>query len=414
MRTSIIQAFLVILMTSNVFAQSQLVINDNAFIVLANNVKLVIENPNPNAITTAGTGGNIITESELNQVVWKIGTTTGTYVMPFTSNSTFTKIPFTAAITTAGTGSGELRFSTYSGANWDNDTYRPSDVTQMYDFNSGTVNNSDHVIDRFWIIDPLGYTTVPEATFTFTYRDVEHTQVGNAIVETDLAAQRFNSLTSRWGDYLPQGTTNTATNTTSGVPVTSANFFRSWTLSELTNPLAIDLVYFVASCKDQTVLFNWETSYQFNTDHFEIEHYSTTSFDVIGTIPSINGPGAHSYTYETAAYRTGVFRLVEIDGDGNRIPQVPLSINCTNEVESIVAYNHENNSIYLQFEGEEEGIELLQLFDATGRLVYSFDLLIQNGINATTLPNIYLTSGFYHLSMKNGMHLLSKSILNSY
>jgi len=414
MNARILSVVMVVVTVTYSFSQSQLVINNNAFIVITNNAKLVIDNSNTNALSTSGTGGNIITESEFNQVVWKVGTGTGAFVVPFTSNSTFTKIPFTANITTAGTGSGELRLSTYSGANWDNNTYRPSDVTQMYDFNSGTVNNSDHVIDRFWIIDPLGYTTVPEATFTFTYRDVEHTQVGNTIVEADLAAQRFNSSTNRWGDYLPQGTTNTATNATSGVPVTSANFFRSWTLSELTSPLAINLAYFVASCKDQTILFNWETSYQSNTDHFEIEHYSTTSFDVIGTIPAEDGPGAHSYMYETAAYRTGVFRLVEIDADGNRIPQIPVSINCANGVDPIIAYNHETNSIFLQFEGEEEGLELLQLFDATGRLVYSYDLLIQNGMNATTLPNIYLTPGFYHLSMMNGAHLLSKSILNSY
>ena len=42
-------------------------------------VFVVLDNGNTNALATSGTGGNIITKHENNQVKWNIGTNTGTY-----------------------------------------------------------------------------------------------------------------------------------------------------------------------------------------------------------------------------------------------------------------------------------------------------------------------------------------------
>jgi hypothetical protein len=414
MNYRLILALLYSFLGTNVMSQSRLQINDNAFIVINASAKLVIENPNPNAVLTAGTGGNIITESEFNQVVWKTGTSTGTYIIPFTANTTFAKIPFTANVTGAGTGAGEIRFSTYSNASWDNNTYRPSDVTHMYDLNTGLVNNSNHVIDRFWIIDPLGYTTKPNAVFDFMYQDIEHSVASNVIVESNLAAQRFNSTTACWGDYLPQGSTNSATNTTSGVPVVAANFFRSWTLSEILNPLALDLVYFKTSCNDQTILFDWEIPVQYSVDHFEIEHYINSDYEVIGVIPFDNNSNDHKYAFETGVSRSGVFRLVEIDLSGVRKPLEPVNIECGTKIDPIISYNNENNSIFFEFFGEEDASENMSLFDASGRMVYSFEINIKQGKNSLQLLNIHLSSGYYQVRMKNGFHTLSKSFVNTY
>src|SRR3990167_8159187 len=100
-------AFLV-LSSCTIFGQGRLILNNNAFMVVDNSAKVVIANPATNAVSTTGTGGNIVTESEFDQVIWNIGTSTGIYVITFTSQTTFTKIPFTANITAAGTGAGAV------------------------------------------------------------------------------------------------------------------------------------------------------------------------------------------------------------------------------------------------------------------------------------------------------------------
>src|SRR3989338_3291331 len=63
-------AFLV-LSSCTIFGQGRLILNNNAFMVVDNSAKVVIANPATNAVSTTGTGGNIVTESEFDQVIWK-------------------------------------------------------------------------------------------------------------------------------------------------------------------------------------------------------------------------------------------------------------------------------------------------------------------------------------------------------
>lgn len=394
---------------SNVFAQGRLMIS-NAYVVVDNSAKLVIENSATNAITNSGTGG-IMTESEFDQVVWMIGTNTGAYVMPFVSQAAITQIPFTATINTAGAGSGTIRFSTYPGPVSDNFVYKPSDVTHMFDYNTNSINNSSHVIDRFWIIDALGYTTKPSATFDFTYRDIEHSVASNTIVEADLGAQRFNSTTNQWGDYLPQGTTNTVANTTTGVPVIPADFFRSWTLSEITNPLAVDLAYFKGNCTNQGVAFNWQTLVESNVDHFDIERYTNSTFEWIGSVGASGGIGPHDYVFETTNYRNGIFKLMEVTTDGIAIEKSTLSMNCSASDVPVIHFDPVTNSLFMQFSGLENGIETLELFDASGRIVFQTQVAISSGVNTINFDQLDLSKGLYALRLKNGINYIQEKIV---
>lgn len=393
------------------FAQGRLVMTGASYVVIDNNAKVVIENSATNAITNSGSGG-IMTESEFDQVIWNIGTGTGAYTMPFVSQAAITQIPFTANIGAAGTGAGQIRFSTYPGATWDNNTYRPSDVTHMFDYNTNSVNNSNHVIDRFWIIDALGYGTKPDATFTFTYRDAEHLQVGNAIIEADLGAQRFHFGPNIWGDYLPQGTTNTATNQTSGVPVVPADFWRSWTLSEITNPLSVDLTYFKGTCDGESLIFNWQTLNESNVDHFEIEYLNGSNFEVLAMIPTQSGSGVKNYAYESTNIRNGAFRLVEITTDGDRVIKASLQTNCSSS-ETFVSFDNSTNTLFLQFDGLSNGQETIEIFDASGRVVFKTDVEIQIGVNSLSIPNLQLSHGFYSVRMKNGTEFISEQIIKA-
>lgn len=380
------------------YAQGRLVITGNVYGVIDNSTKLVVSNPNPNAITSSASGG-FITEAEFDQVVWNIGTTTGTYTMPFVAQAGLTPIPFSASITAAGTGAGIIWFSTYPGPVWDNNTYRPSDVTHMFDYNTNTINNSAHVIDRFWIIDAQGYGTKPSATFSFTYRDAEHLQVGNTIVEADLGAQRFHPGPNIWGDYLPQGVTNTVTNVTSGVPVVPADFWRSWTLSEVTNPLASDLVSFQLSCtSDQHVKVKWDLLNETMIDHFELEILNDQQVYVpVAFIPA-NGSGA--YTYEFTTLRSATVRLVEVESNGNRIIKSEAAKNC-DLTGTTIFYNADWNSLIIQSQSTKDEDRLLEIVDGAGRLVATQQLHFLGGSTSITVPMQDYSQGVYFIRLSN-------------
>jgi hypothetical protein len=389
------------------FGQARLVMTGNSYIVIDNGAKLYLENGSANAIVSSGSGG-IMTEGEMDQVIWNIGTGTGTYTMPFVSQAAITQIPFTADITGAGSGAGSIRFSTWPGALWDNNSYRPSDVTHMYDYNTNSINNSAHVIDRFWVVDAQGYSTRPSATFSFTYRDAEHVQAGNAIIEANLAAQRFNSGTGQWGDYLPQGVTNTATNVTSGVPVVPANFFRSWTLSETTNPLSAEVTWFSASCTGDKVQLGWQTFSEAGTDHFEIEHYTGTDFAVEGFVQP-EGAG-HTYMFSPQSLRSGIFRLIEVTENGTRIVRSSVSANCGSK-ETFASYDAASHTLVLSFEAQSDAVEDLALFDAAGKLVMQLPVQLVKGYNTYSIPEVYLSQAMYVVSLRNGTESVRERFL---
>src|SRR5688500_25530 len=105
---------LFLLSVNNVSAQGRIVL-DGAKITLNDGAYLVIANSAANAITR--NSGHIISEGENNIIKWAIGTTTGTYTIPWGyGNSDYIPLTFTK---TAGTGSGHFLFSTYHTA-WNN------------------------------------------------------------------------------------------------------------------------------------------------------------------------------------------------------------------------------------------------------------------------------------------------------
>src|SRR5690606_895770 len=107
-------------------------------------------------------------------------------------------IPFTLDITSAGTGSGTVVFSTYETAT-DMNTPVPTMVTHMLDAATGLTNNSLWAAGRFWMIDPFNDTTRLDGSMTFAYvNNISELRISNLLIESDLAALRFNSTTRAW------------------------------------------------------------------------------------------------------------------------------------------------------------------------------------------------------------------------
>src|SRR4051812_9566445 len=80
-----IMMYLILCIVTNVkssLAQGRLILNNGGIVNITNSAFVVIDNSNPNAITR-NTSGHIISEGKFNRVKWNIGTTAGSYVVPF-------------------------------------------------------------------------------------------------------------------------------------------------------------------------------------------------------------------------------------------------------------------------------------------------------------------------------------------
>lgn len=409
----------IILYNGNCFSQARLVLNNDGFVVLRNNVYLVVSNGNSNGIITTGTGGNIITEGEFNRVKWDIGTNTGTYVLPFTK-SVGNKIPLSVTINTAGIGSGNVLFSTYGGANWDNSTYLPSDVTNIGSLIGG-INNSAKVVDRFWIIDAQGYITKPSPRIGFTYLDAEWNLANNTILETALFAQRFSTTLNDWGFWFGTfGTANVISNTVNSGNVLASEFFRSWTLVNEGFILPIELLYFKTDCEENEFRkFEWATATENSNEYFIIEGSvdalnwqelsklkgSGTSINTQLYENRINTPSEYNYFRLKQVDYNGLFKYSEIVYDDCELL----------ENENIVVFpNPSNGEFSIQFTNLENELITVKITDAIGRLIEEKIIVVDKIYYNERYTFKEKVNGIYYITLTSNDKIFTQKLVVNY
>lgn len=378
--------------------------NNNAYIVMNNDVYLVVDNPNTNAITTAGTGGNIISENESNIIKWNIGTTTGIYYIPFTKFGGI-KIPIYIDVATAGTGSGNIQCSTFGGPNWDNYIYKPTGVTNMS--NMAVLNNSSEVIDRFWIIDAQGYATKPGGSMKFNYDDAEHLATGNTITETDLKAERYDEPMDTWELFPLGGVVNTTSNYIEGIPFNSLDFTRIWTLiDQTTHLLPIELTSFTVECVLNNAVISWQTAQEINTNYFILEmSYDGIKYDKLTVIDAAgNSTSQTDYSFISENNVHAYFKLTLVDINGEKEMLGVVSEQCGKPTSQIIhAFSSDFHQITIQLLGLDVGDYKIQLFDLSSKLFFEQTIFIDQFYSQYILNDERLLSGIYiiHLSALN-------------
>jgi len=399
-------------MCTSSFSQGRLILNNNPYIVMQGGANIVLENGNTNAITTQGSGGNIVSEAENNKIKWKIGTNTGTYTIPFTDNvnsssgdnaqtaDNGTKIPYSLNITSAATGGNYYEFSTYDGSSWDNQTYMPSMVTHMGELYAPyVVNHSAYAIDRFWVINLVGYATKPTTTHTFYYIDNEITAAGNSLLEVNLGAQRFNDPATKWGDMLPiKASQNTGSNFLITPSVAPSDFYAAWVLSDMIDPLPIELTNFKANCNPNgDITISWTTNSEVNNDYFTIEKsYNGTEFSPIGTIDGAgNSSNTINYQFiDSDKDFSAYYRLKQTDINGEYTYSNITSVECKENEKNIYAFI-QNDQISVNIESNKEEKVFISIVDARGRLISNINVNTIQGMNTFSFDESISTGVYF-------------------
>jgi hypothetical protein len=414
-------SFLIIVFPLLANSQARLVINNNAYVRMNGGtavtpVYIVMDNGNANAVSTAGTGGNLVSESEWNILRWNVGTNTGTYTVPYTSNPATTnfKFPQIIQITVAGTGAGKIDFSTYE-TTTDMNVPWASIVTHMTDADNVPADNSLNVVDRYWINEAFGYTTKPDVNITFGYVDnVSELSGTNTISETNLVAQRWNSGTNQWegnaaNTSICYGAANTATNQVTGVDIPPAEFFEVWVLVDNASLLPVELISMDAVCKDNQLMIEWATGSESNSDYYVIE----TGNDALNYFPvgEVNAAGNSStitnYNYILSNTTGSFIRIKQVDMDGHfsyfPVMTVP---NCGNT--DIQIYS-DGDYVYLNYDSEKEEKLNLYLYAADGKLIDEKLLYMEQGNNAYRL-DYQLAKGIYFVTLSNNNTFYSNKL----
>lgn len=401
---------------------------------------LVIANPNPNGISYQGaltSNAPIIkSEAEQNKIRWATGMATGSYVIPFSTGgwAPDAAMPLTVAITTVGSGGADpsLIFSTWNSlgkttgapvaTGWNNNNYRPSDVTHMNDQPTGATNNSGNAIDRFWIIDAseggFAYGTRPTVDITFGFDPREtNTNGGNATgllaSNNNLVAQRFNAGSALWYDILPLG--SQTGNTVGGVAPSAANFFRSWTLSNKNLPLPIQLVNWEGRCTGEVVELKWTTATEQDNAFFTIEKSrDTQDWSVVGTVPGAgNSNGMLTYGYVDAdAPAMAYYRLRQTDINGTNTVSNTVAVGCGREQgTAIVNAWDDGTHLNLVVASSMDDLYNLMVVDAQGKLIATRDALsIATGTTTLRVEKGNIATGIYLVQLYNSTNRMGHRV----
>lgn len=414
----------------------QLVLKDGGVVKLnggtsGSPIYFVLNAPPATPIATIVTAGNpangIVMEAEYNILQYNLSTATTPITVPYLSNS-LESIPLTLTPTSAGVGAGNIKFSSKvapgRATGWDNTLYMPSDVTNMGSI--GIANNSSKTIDRFWIIDANGYSTKPAVTLNFSYIDAEwaaNSATGsNSINEANLLAQRFNSSPSinDWEGYLgflPAGTINTTNNTVTGVNVSAANFFRSWTLNDKTSPLPIELINFEANCISNKTVFEWCTATETNNDYFTI----TQSTDGVNftTLIQVDGNGTtgqkHCYTFTTDNKTDAIvyYQLWQTDFDKTTKKLKLVSVEaCNGKIDNSIITNTGTKNVNVIINSLVESNDEVIIHNTLGQIIMHQSVATQQGKNQYSFNLSSFCNGVYYVSIiRNNQTLNSKKII---
>lgn len=370
------------------FSQTRLILN-GATITIRNNANLIINNPNTNAITRLN--GQIISEGENNNIKWCIGTSTGTYIVPLGyQTSDYIPITFTK---TAGTGNGSFIFSGYH-TGWNNSAYLPTGVLNV-SYNG--VDNSPYTIDRFWKIDAANYTIKPAlSNLTFTYIDNEHTALGNFITESELGAQRWNSTINDWGDFIPGVDITILTNKIMVATVNPADLYKWWTLPGLngSHALPVELVAFNGDCNNSSVLLEWKTASEWNSNYFLVER--SIDGNIWNTIATLKAAGnsnidnTYTFTDESIEEKRNYYRLKQVNNDKtfSYSSIIQVACNSTDELNVLQVFPNPSSGV---FTIQTTIGSFVYIINAEGNVIYT-----QKCTNSNFLVNLSdIASGLY-------------------
>ncbi|HWY98860.1 MAG TPA: T9SS type A sorting domain-containing protein, partial [Bacteroidia bacterium] len=242
----------------------------------------------------------------------------------------------------------------------------------------------------------------------------------NAAIDGTLLAQRFNNTALKtWGDWLaPSGHDNTAFGAGTGQVTTfsqigTANFFRSWTLSDKNAPLPINLESFTAECNNYYALLQWKTASESNNDYFTIDRTQDgVHFETVAVIKG-SGTTSAAHSYSTIDYTplsgTSYYRISQTDFDGvttnlNTVVYVP----CENS-ESVNAFTVNNNTIDVQINSNSIDTYTFTIMNALGQVILTQAHNVSVGLNDFKI-NPQVARGIYILQIVGKEKVYSKKL----
>lgn len=267
------------------------------------------------------------------------------------------------------------------------------------------LGTSTNYVSRYWTVEPTGIDN-PNYDVVYSYAS-SGDEVG-----TPATLYPFKYNASGW-----VGSPGSPSSAIMGTSASKVGTQFSWndlfTFSDFTgngngSPLPISLLDFNAQIKGDNVICTWKTATEINNDYFEIERSENgINFESIGTVDGAgNSNRVLDYSFIDSSPLRGLsyYRLKQTDFDGKTSYSDLVAVNFnTKETEQniIALQNQYAEKLLVKLSENLEGETSINLYDISGKLIYSTVAYSDGENNQINVPFHYQDKGLYLLQIIN-------------
>ena len=171
-------------------------------------------------------------------------------------------------------------------------------------------------------------------------------------------------------------------------------------------PLPVTYTSFNASVNNKTVLLNWSTSHEFNSNRFEVERsFDKNSFSTLGLVlDAVTTKGEdRNYMYkdnsiELQGKTVAYYRLKQVDIDGRYTYSSIIAVRLQNfeDVQMTVSPNPFAEKIFVRVNANEASSAQIRVTDLAGKIVMTKNADLNKGSNNISIEGLStLGKGMY-------------------
>jgi alpha-tubulin suppressor-like RCC1 family protein len=182
-----------------------------------------------------------------------------------------------------------------------------------------------------------------------------------------------------------------------------------------TSCLPVDFLEFSGENKGRTNVLYWATSFEENSDYFEVQRsYDGENWITVGVVDAAgNSSIIQEYTFTDASSKNGIayYRIVEKDFDGATTVSSAISLTTTSGGNISVHPNPNNGQFTIETNGVLGDHTSIQLLDALGRIVYQSSENFSFKSVSKELSLTDLENGMYFLNISDGSYSSSQKLI---
>lgn len=192
------------------------------------------------------------------------------------------------------------------------------------------------------------------------------------------------------------------------------------TLGNISTALPLQLLSFIGSSNNSSVVLKWITTNEQDISMFEVEKSSDgIKFEKLTSVPSLGNRAVSKNEYnatDLVPFVPIAFYRLKIIGNSGSYSYSPIIkiMSIANQDHSINVYpNPSNDFLNLVFNTSENEEAKIQVFNQKGQIVLTQDVMVKIGKNKLSINIAQLTSGSYFLQLSKMPYSNIKFIKNN-